>query len=319
MNPLVFIVGCPRSGTTLLQRIVAAHPHLAITPETHWIPSFFKKQIGLSVDGCATSEIIDALLAFHTFAKLGLAREDLSRLLEGEIPVSFADFVSGIYDLYGATVGKSLVGDKTPGYARHVPLLHELWPRAKFVHLIRDGRDACLSLVAWKKAGKLANRFATWREHPIVTAALFWQRHVELCQAAGRSLEPGLYHEMRYESLVDDPAREVDRLCNFLGVPYDERMLHYHEGRTRNAAGLDAKHAWLPITPGLRDWRTQMPGDDVERFEAAVGAMLEKLDYPRAYRRPRMAAMREAEEVRGAFSPDFRSYAQRASLSEKSE
>jgi hypothetical protein len=316
MNPFVFIVGCPRSGTTLLQRILDAHPHVAITPETHWIPGFYKQGVGLTAAGEVTAALLPELLAFRTFAKLKIGRQDLEQLLPSRQRVSYADFVSAIFDLYGRSRGKPLVGDKTPGYARSLPLLHSLWPVAKFVHLLRDGRDVCLSLNAWEKAGKLVSRFGSWSDHPAVTAALFWEQHVRLCRQTGQSLGPGLYYEIRYEALVDRPAEESAKLCAFLGVPYDEAMLRFHEGRTRTKPGLDAKHAWLPVTPGLRDWRSHMPAEDAERFEAAAGGFLEELGYPRAYPQPRAGAREEVVRARAAFPLDFSAYSQRASLSQ---
>ena len=62
--------------------------------------------------------------------------------------------------------GKRLVGDKTPAYVRSIPTLHDLWPEAKFVHIVRDGRDVALSAVNWDRAYKLANRYSTWTEAP---------------------------------------------------------------------------------------------------------------------------------------------------------
>src|SRR5262249_50846792 len=161
---------------------------------------------------------------------------------------------------------KPLVGNKTPAYVQWVAALHALWPGARFVHLIRDGRDVCLSVRAWNHAARAAGRYATWAEDPVATTALWWKRKVGFGRQRGRPLGPGLYYEIHYEGLVTRPAEECARLCAFLRVSYDEAMLRFHEGRTRDEPGLDAKQAWRPITAGLRDWRSQMPAADVERF-----------------------------------------------------
>jgi hypothetical protein len=71
-----------------------------------------------------------------------------------------------------------------------------------------------------------------------------------------------LYYEMRYEALVTQPAGECSKLCAFLGLQYDEAMLRFHEGRTRRVHGIDTQEPERPITPGLRDWRSQMPVED---------------------------------------------------------
>jgi hypothetical protein len=301
-NPFVFIVGCPRSGTTLLQRLVDAHSQVAVTPETHWIPAFFQERTGLTPDGLVTPGLITRLLAYRTFPKLGISQDQLERLLHADAPVSYPRFVSEVFTLYGAARGRELVGDKTPGYARHVPLLHELFPGARFVHLIRDGRDVCLSATGWqRKLPRLIELFPTWHEDPVSTAALWWKWHVDSARAAGRALPPALYRELRYERLVADPATECAELCDFLGIAYDAAMLRFHEGRTAAKAGVDAKHGWLPVTPGLRDWRIQMPPADIEGFEAVAGDLLEELGYSRACLEPAPAARGRAARMQALF------------------
>jgi hypothetical protein len=76
-----------------------------------------------------------------------VGREELERLIDSDEPVSYPSFVSAVFDLYRQRKGKSLVGDKTPSYVLNLPTLHGLWPKAKFVHIIRDGRDVCLSVL----------------------------------------------------------------------------------------------------------------------------------------------------------------------------
>ncbi len=308
VNPYVFLVGCPRSGTTLLQRIVNAHSRLAITPETQWLPRYFTQRVGLTADGRVTPAFIPRLLHHPRFADLGIGREALESLLKKREPVPYARFVSDLFDLYGRAQGKALVGDKTPGYVRQMRTLHELWPRAKFVHLIRDGRDVCLSALGWKrKAARLAGLYPTWEQEPVITAALWWMEHVRRGRRRRRDLAPGQYHELRYEALVSRPAEECTRLCAFLELPYEGAMLRFHEGRTNPAPGLSPKDAWLPITAGLRDWRTQMPAADVECFETAAGPLLDELGYARAVPHPGIEARNRVARVAASFPHQGRS------------
>jgi hypothetical protein len=309
MNPVVFLVGCPRSGTTLLQRLADAHPQLAIVHETLWIPGFYERRAGLTPDGEVTPALLPLLLEHRRFGKLGIDADALERLLAAMAPVHYARFVAALFDRYGAERGKRLVGDKSPGYVRSIPVLHDLWPRTKFVHLIRDGRDVCLSAIGWAKADRVFADAATWPDEPVITAALWWERSVRLGREAGRALPAGLYHELRYERLVADPEAECRALCAFLGVRFDVAMLRFHEGRTRAKPGLSSKRQWLPPTTGLRDWRTEMHARDVDRFEAAAGALLDELGYERAAPRaaPAYAArsrFAEAVAARGRPLPE---------------
>lgn len=279
--------------------------------ETRWVDSWYTERKGVTAEGFVTDELITRLLDFPRFAHLGLAREDLEALLDGGRPVSYPSFVSRLFDLYGRSQGKHLVADKTPRYVRSVPALHELFPQAKFVHLVRDGRATSISVMNWRKAAKLAQAFPTWEEQPVVTAALWWEWQVRLGREAGASLGPSLYYEIRYEALVADAAGELEPLCAFIDLPFDEAMLRFHEGRERSESGLSAKSAWLPPTPGLRDWRMQMAAEDIERFEAATGELLSELGYPRAVPRPSEEARERAGEVRAAFSRVIRSRGRR--------
>ncbi len=303
VNPYLFVVGCPRSGTTVLRRMVNAHPQVAIpSAEQHWIVACGMKRTGLTPHGEVTSELISMLNADDDFADLGIDREQLEHLADPRKPPSYASFVSRVLDLYGSTQGKALVGDKTPGAVRGLPTLHELWPSAKVVHLIRDGRDVSLSAVNWRRANKLARRFPTWTEDPMGSAALWWEWHVRLGREAASFLGPHLYHEVYYEDLVGDPERELQHLCAFLELRYDDAMLRFHEGRQRIDPGLSAKRAWLPPTPGLRDWKTQMAAEDIDRFETIAGDLLGELGYARTAAADHDPELHDlAAELRDAF------------------
>jgi Sulfotransferase family len=160
----------------------------------------------------------------------------------------------------------------------------------------------CLSAINWtRRLPSLERRFPTWAGEPVITAALWWEWHVRPGHDDGVALGPERYHELRYERLVADPEGTCAALCEFLGVPYDDAMVRFHEGRTREEPGRDAKAAWLPVTPGLRDWRTELTPDDVARFEAAAGDLLEELGYERALDALPEDAQARAAATRAAF------------------
>jgi hypothetical protein len=278
--------------------MVNAHPEIAITPETRWISRCIED--GVVSNGLVTAALIDQLLQHHKFTRLGVDREELNALLGSHQCLTYSAFVTAIFDAYGERQHKKLVGDKTPAYVRSIPDLHGLFPEAKFVHIIRDGRDVALSLINWAKSPRVVGeRFATWFEDPVSTAALYWEWSVRLGRETGLDLQ-NLYHEVRYESLVDQAAETSAELCQFLELPYDPAMIRFHVGRTVSEPGLDAKHAWLPVTAGLRDWRRDMRHEDVERFEASAGELLDELGYRRAITHVSAEARRHAATVRAS-------------------
>ena len=304
MNPYVFIVGASRSGTTLLRRIVDAHPDIAITRETHWITQVLDGEDGVAPGRPVGPELLTRLATVEKFARMVVDRTALDRLLSRPEPVSYAEFVSTVFDLYGRAQGKALVGDKVPTYVLDMPILHDLFPHARFVHLVRDGRDVCSSVLHWERKHASFAKFSTWEEDPISTTALWWEHRVRTGREAGAQLGPELYHELRYEALVGEPEETCRALCDFLALPDDERMVGFSEGREKDDPGLSAKKAWRPITPGLRSWGTEMSGADLERFEAATGALLDELGYPRAVPDPSPAAIEHAGRVRESFARD---------------
>ena len=303
-NPYVFIVGCPRSGTTLLQRMVNAHPDIAVTPESHWIPRLYTKPWALTSEGFVKRKLIRRLLGHPKFARLKISPEEICNLNGNGHRLTYSELVSRIFNLYGERQGKPLVGDKTPDYVRSIETLHSLWPTARFVHVIRDGRDVALSMMDWAKFRPKPGDFATWQEDRVSTAALWWEMNVRLGRKAGKSLGPNLYYEVRYEALVKRPEEETAALCAFLGVPCTNEMLRFYEAPSATDPGLEARRAHLPVTVGLRDWSAQLPPGDNERFEAAAGALLDELGYTCVMPHPRVEALEHAARIRQMLAED---------------
>jgi hypothetical protein len=273
------------------------HPQLAVANDTHFIPRCLEKAVPEAVRGAdlkLTADLIDAVKAYHRFPRLGLSAESVDQAAAASR--TYRQFVSGLYDAYAKLHGKRLAGEKTPDYVRHVPLLHGLFPQARIIHIIRDGRDVALSTLEWANAEKGPGRFDLWRTEPVAVCALWWRWQVGSGRGAGRSLSPEYYCELGYEDLVAHAEERLRSLAAFLDLPFAPQMGAYHEGKSLSQPGLSAKKAWLPPTQGLRDWRTQMTGRDVALFEALAGDLLSDLGYDRAFTSlsPEIAALAES-------------------------
>lgn len=304
INPFVFLVGCPRSGTTMLKRMVNAHPQVAITRETHWIPRYFEKQRGVTSEGVVTDRLVEKLFEHHRFDQMKISREKLQSLIDRNPDSTYAELVSRIFDRYGQRKGKPLVGDKTPTYVRKIPTLHQLWPNARFVHLIRDGRDVWLSIRQWRMAKKSAGQFATWEKDPLVTTALWWKALVGMGHRDGSQLGSDKYLELKYHHLVNQPEIACRQLAQFLGIPHTDAMGKFYEGRTQHDDQLSTNAAWLPPTPGRRNWRTEMNNLEVEKFEAAAGDMLETLGFDRVVPRISATVQKEVDALKQEFAAE---------------
>lgn len=277
-----FVVGVPRSGTTLLRAMLDSHPALAVPGESPFLVRLSGRRYARA-GRFETERFLADLLAEDRFRRWGLAPGEVRRALLGPPPEGFADAVRRVYGAYATSRGKPRYADKTPGHVRHVGLLSRLFPEARFVHLIRDGRDVALSL------GELG-----WEPRGLEAAAALWLRMVRAGRRAGRALGPSRYREVRYEELVADPRGELRSLCGFLDLDFDERMLDYPARAAEVLAPLRSPEAhrslFLPPTRGLRDWRREMTPGNLARFESVAGPLLEELGYARGVRRPPLSA-----------------------------
>jgi hypothetical protein len=300
-NPYLFVVGCPRSGTTLLQRMLDSNPLLAVSNDPHFIP--FAPGVRDGSDPPVTPELVDWLLSYRTFARLGLDEPTVRTAAASAR--TYAQLVTALYDAFGRERGKLLAGEKTPRYVRYLPLLHALFPGARIVHLVRDGRDVALSTLEWARRDRGPGRFRLWNEHPLAVCALSWRWHVTTGMRDGARLGE-LYSEVRYEDVVGAPGPTLRRLAARLGLPFSEEMLAFHVGRRRHEPGLSAKDAWLPPTPGLRDWRSQLSTADRELFEALAGDLLSQLGYERACEAISPQVASQAARYRAAWEAELR-------------
>lgn len=294
-NPYLFVVGCPRSGTTLLQRMLDNHPSLAVANDTHFITRVID-DVPIGVDPPLTPGLVEQVRTYKRFHRMDLTDAAVDEAAANAH--TYREFVSALYLEYGLLRKKPLAGEKTPDYVRRLPVLHALFPWARNVHIIRDGRDVALSAIEWVREDRGPGRLKPWWEEPVAVSALWWRWQVGAGRRDGGKLGPDLYREIKYEELISDPETRLRDLASFLGLPFSRSMLDYHVGKVRHEPGLSAKKAWLPPTQGLRDWRTRMSERNLELFEALAGDMLSELGYERDAGSPSPEVVAAADHIR---------------------
>ena len=272
-GPPFFVVGSARSGTTLLRLMLNAHPAVSVPPESRFVVELWRGSE--EVDAETT---LAALSRHRQFASWDLPIEAVRTQLARTGTVRYADVMEAAYRAFAHLRGKPRWGDKTPRYVEHVPLLARLWPRARFVHLVRDGRDVALSYADVPFGPKR-----------VAESAALWATRVSLGVVHGRALGPDRYLEMRYEELVARPEDRARTLCDFLELDFDARMLDYAR-RARDAvlprAARYNPHVTEPPRTDTRSWQHDMPPEHVEVFEAIAGDVLAMLGYERRFPDP---------------------------------
>jgi hypothetical protein len=195
-----------------------------------------------------------------------------ARLTE-RMPIGAA--IGTVYAVYATERGKPRWGDKTPMYMQNLRLLERLFPDALFVHLIRDGRDAALSFLSMPK-GLMAE---TWMQpHDIAGFACQWRNEVKAARRLGRRVGRERYLEVRYEDLVRDVESVLSDISVFARLRYEPAMADY-AGYVDVSAKPHQQSLTRPPTAGLRNWRLQMPPEDVGGFEQVAGDLLADLGY----------------------------------------
>jgi len=277
----IFIVGAPRSGTTLLRNLLRSHPRLSFPEESHFIPLFYRTYGDPANDR-------EALALGAAILKLQFVR-DWNLGLDAQIFAglrSYADVVSRLFECWAEKEHKPRWGDKTPQNVLHIPTLVGLFPECKILHIIRDGRDVALS---WMRIG--------FGPKNVYTAAQAWKRYVSAGIQAGKDLPAGKglpdnYREVRFELLLLRTEPILEEICTFIGEQFDPRMLAptpLPEPATRRynlkvAAGDQFQAVMRRQTELDRShregWKSNMSKRQLATFESVAGELLTELNYP---------------------------------------
>lgn len=265
----IFIVGSPRSGTTLLRFILSSHPRLHIPSETGFLP-YLGKYSGAELSASDVRTVLDQIGRLNR--EWAFMVDDVPAFHES-LPESRLDYVmDALYRIKCTPFGAERWGDKTPNYALHIPTLAGMFPSAQFVHLLRDGRDATLS--AQEKWGRQAWYMDTYY------LLRNWVRSVEQGRAAGRQLDPSRYLELRYESLVEQPKRDIERLCAFLGEEFHPQMLDHTRLAQEQIVPSGHVEVREPVSQASAGrWKAQMSAFDCKTADRVGGPTLTSLDY----------------------------------------
>lgn len=200
----IFLVGCPRSGTTWLQAMLSAHPHIRTGPETHFFESF--------------RGVEKHFLSSSAGRKVGLS----SYLSEEQFYTTMADCFWQVVSTLPAPSGPTIYFlEKTPQHGLYADFILRTFPSARFIHLIRDGREVAASLLRVSKSWGV-----DWAPKTIIQAIMFWKNHVLAARGISRKVQnPRQYIETRYEDLLQNPEYELTRLWNWLELQNDETLV----------------------------------------------------------------------------------------------
>ena len=181
---------------------------------------------------------------------------------------SYATALRVLYQWIADQQGKRMWGDKTPSYLLHIPLLKRLFPGARFIHIVRDVRDVCLS-----------TRSAMGKN--LFRAAQRWHDHIEVVRRDAAGLAKSEYLEVSYETLVNVPERVLRRCCDFLEIEFEPEMAVLH--RPSENLGV-ARGSLRIVNENTGRWRTALRAGQIQCIERLGMPLMAELGYRPIYR-----------------------------------
>jgi len=257
----VFIGGCWRSGTSLLRELLCRHPVFACAPESHvFVPPFRPERV---------------------IAQWSLEKRQI-RAMINKSP-SLIAFGEKLFSEMALAAGKTRWIDKTPENVRVAIQLLDHFPKGRFLHVIRDGRDVVCSMRHYPSEVFIEGRLvpAPPIDRPIGSCARTWVRET----VEGLKDHPRLL-QVRYEELVGNPEGELRRICAFLGEGYDPGMLETGEDSTSVRSPFVAARfinnpgaGRLPTTGSIGRWQRELSPEELAEVLENAGELLRKLGY----------------------------------------
>lgn len=198
-NDPFFIVGSPRSGTTLLRSVLDAHPNLCCAP---WETGFFD--------------------AIQTYQKVNFGSPRGSEF--NYCPLKRGEFIRWARESFDLlmhqlthSIEKPRWGEKTPAHVFQIDFIKEVYPNARFIHIIRDGHDVVKSLMN-----------VNWGPRDIKWSTHRWIDSVNAGIEAQDRLGSTVVHDVNYEALTSDPQNTLQDICEFLDEEFEPRILNFH-------------------------------------------------------------------------------------------
>jgi hypothetical protein len=270
----ILIVGCPRSGTTLLQLMLHAHPRIAIPPENRFVFPVYTRRLRFGDltrrhnRNRVASFIIDR--RWSRLDHLGVDPADLRQRMAQADPMIGA-LLAAVFEAYAARFDKPRWGDKRPAYIDRLDVVLRLFPDAQIIHIIRDGRDCVSSL----------KRMPWWRRSTYA-AIRTWVDAIDNGARARATLAADQYTEVRYEDLVAAPEPELRRLAAWLGEDFDPAMLAPHRV---SSVAVPVGKTWHRNTrrevnaTAVRRWASDLEPWELRLMEAVAGDRLRRHGY----------------------------------------
>jgi sulfotransferase family protein len=308
----IFVVGCPRSGTTMLGLMIHAHPRMAMPPESRFLIRTWRHrhEFGDLQTEEQRAALADSITRVGSMIlELGFNRQQLrERILEA--PPTLGSALGTVFQAFAEQHGKVRWGDKRPVYFQEVDVLLRLFPDAQFIHIIRDGRANVASL-----------KRMPWWPYSNISAMSMWSWSEYCLRRNQERLPADTFHTIRYEALVADPRSVLEKMCDFLGEDFDEAMLE----PSKVTDVIPERKVWHDnlkqdvSTARVEAWRTELEPWEIGLMESVLRRKLMRNGYElsgvgqrpslKSVRRYFYVARRNRQEVKRRWAHEARDMA----------
>ena len=265
----IFIVGMNGSGTTMLADCLNHHPLIYFHSIESKIIPFYYYNIGKFGDLNNKRNFGRLLREFSNNSAFWICNNRRTV----EIPYEFNELehrdLSQVIDLtfsyFSAQKNKVIWGDHSPKYAFSIPVILDLFPEAKIIHIVRDGRDC-------------AQSFRRRYNYNIYRTIYNWKRIVQKARKDGFVAGPERYFEIKYEDLTEFPEKHMNKICSFLEVPFDNQVL-----LSNMPMYVDKKRNASRIVKNAGKWRKSFSVKEIKKVEDIAGLTLKDFGYDIIY------------------------------------
>lgn len=270
-----FIVGRGRSGTSLFQTILNTHPEISIPPECQFIMFLYNKYRKASWKINTIEAFYEDLWKEARFENWTLSKPLLKeKLLSLKEEATFAELCKTVYAVYAELKGKDkvkVIGDKNPHYALYIKKLMNIYPGAKFIHIVRDYRDTILSF-----------KDVNFDPNNTIALAYRWNQYNKAILKYSEKY-PDQFLLIRFEDLLSYPEDTLQKVCSFLEVPYTTEMLEFYKKEPEWDTGF-RRNLKKPLDKTLTfKWKKRMKEKDIRAADFLCKNLAKRFNYETKY------------------------------------
>ena len=265
------IVGRGRSGTTLLSEIINNHKSVAIPGELFFIINLYKKYKNKKIDNKVINDFISDIFKEDRIKEYNFDENKLKQFLNLNIPINFNSLCLYTYINFASQQNKNnliLIGDKNPHYALFLKQIFNIFPNVKFIHIIRDYRDNILS---FKNV-----YFDLNHTEALAYRWLYFNKRI----AKYSRKYPQNFITIKYEDLVNSNEENIVKICNYLQIEYESKMLDFHKNNERYKLYTWHKNINIPINSNnVGKWEKKFTKSEIIKMDYICANFARKFGY----------------------------------------